>query len=122
MSKIKHTPLPWKIRKDGITGNLISIGDKHKNWICEFFFALVEDESKYGHPIITKAEALENARLFLAAPELYAALKKIAEMEPEEHEEDLGTSGTHTYTTDCHTCNEMIAIAREALEKAEAGK
>ena len=120
MSEIKHTPLPWRIMEDGKAGSIISIRDQYRNWIGECFYALVEDESQYGHPIITKAEALENARLFLAAPKLYAALKKIAEMEP-------GTScdtddGCSYYTSECGNCDEMIAIAREALEKAEAEK
>ena len=58
--------------------------------------------------------------LLSTIPIMLEALQKIAEMEPEEHEEDLGTSGSHIYTTDCHTCGKMIATAREALEKVKA--
>ena len=59
------------------------------------------------------------SKLISNIPIMLDALRKIAEMEPGEYEEDMGTSGTYTYTTDCYTCNEMIAIAREALNEVE---
>ena len=75
MTEPKFTPGPWKIVKDGHEGTIISIRDKHRNWIGECNYALVGDESMYGHPIITEREALANAHLISAAPEMYEALQ-----------------------------------------------
>jgi len=60
------------------------------------------------------------SKLISNIPIMLSALKKIAEMEP-------GTScdtddRCSYYTSECGNCDEMIAIAREALEKVEAGK
>lgn len=71
----KFTPGPWRIVEEGKARSIISIRDQYRNWISECFYALVEDESQYVHPIITKAEAFKNAQLFRAAPELYEALR-----------------------------------------------
>ncbi len=57
------------------------------------------------------------ANLLARVPDMVKVLQKIAKMEPEEYEEDMGTSGTYTYTTYCHTCNEMISTAKEVLAK-----
>ena len=55
------------------------------------------------------------ANLLARVPDMVKALKRIAEMEP-------GTScdtddGCSYYTSECGTCDEMISIAKEVLEK-----
>jgi len=108
MSKTKFTPGPWKIVKEGHEGEIISIRDKHRNWIGECNYALVGDESMYGHPIITEREALANARLIAAAPEMYEALEKIMEIE-------LAIAQEYPVYADDST---IYAIAENAIRKA----
>ena len=66
--------------------------------------------------IMSGIETRENAEAVCALPDFFEALKQIEEMEP-------GTScdtddGCSYYTSECGNCDEMIAIAREALKKA----
>ena len=110
MSKQKFTPCPWKIVKEGHEGIIISIRDKHRNWICECNYALVGDESKYGHPIITEREALANARLIAAAPEMYDFLEKLVNQ--------IEENGLMQYDVIHNGENWVLEWAKELLSKS----
>lgn len=56
------------------------------------------------------------SKLISNIPIMLDALRKIAEMNPGEYEEELGS---RTYTTDCLNCNDMIYMAREALNEVQ---
>jgi hypothetical protein len=56
------------------------------------------------------AEGVANAHLIAAAPELLAALRKIAEMTPDKHENDWDG-----IDYECGACQDMIDIAKAAV-------
>ena len=107
-----HTPGPWNFARAVKPGaneennHLIYNGEKRH--IAEVFQYQEHDF------IIELAEASANARLIAAAPELLEALKEIAKGE--------GPYSMDRLTHANNTIENMIAIAQQAIAKAEGGE
>ena len=92
MSKTKHTPGPWQLKK-AITANS-----------NEYTFAI--GKAKWGSPNIAIADTQENGCLIAAAPELLEALKharhRLQKMQSEGYPQD-----------------QTLSMVESALAKAE---
>lgn len=91
-----HTKGPWRSITSGDKGNIV-ISDPTRNWdICHV-------ETMYAPSV---EEGFANAAIICAAPEMYAALKRIIEW----------------VDTGCDLSRKSIENAREALKKAEEAR
>ena len=96
---------------DGHEGKAIYLEGSDPAYIVAWANAFNED----GELAVDKA--IDRALLIAAAPEMFEALKKIANMSPGEYESDTETA--HTITVSCYNCDEMISIAQEILDKLD---
>lgn len=100
MSELMCPFLPWDSRHNEFEGPCVVVKGDH----CEVYQQLAERDNR-----IAELEA-ERDRL-------REALRKIAEMEAGFHEPSFEMRGCMT-SESCMNCDEMINIAREALEGA----
>jgi hypothetical protein len=104
MSESKHTPGPWTLRTNS---------EKHHAILDEGGFPRAEVFSAHRSSEARKAEALANARLIAAAPELLEALKDVYTRRTDilnaANKASLGTGGLEF----------ALRKTREAIAKAE---
>ena len=109
MSTVKR----WKIKEHYVAGEfagyVVVTDDKHEDVVCHGIGVDYRDDAV----LIASAPALEAER-----DRLREALRKIAEMEAGSHEPSFEMRDCMT-SESCMNCDEMINIAREALEGAE---
>ena len=113
VSEVKHTPGPWRLKVGGNFGNSIE-GFSGKNFdeLDDGFRTICNYQScePTGKRVAEDANALANARLIAAAPELLEALQKFIDYEKAMDSRD-DVSGMLIYA-------EFSSMARAALAKA----
>jgi hypothetical protein len=113
MSEAKHTPAPWHFLEEGDTESDHNIGKPFT--ICggdDDDLADVFDNT-HSTVSISREEAIANARLIAAAPDLLAALKACAALL------DGNLSETAPFMTRRIEIVVLLAQCTEALKKAE---
>ena len=100
MTDTKYTPGPWKVFKARDGHNIIGIGDINGEGITDCGFGVWRGDS---------IEALANATLIAAAPDLLEALKNLAEQIQQVSDGDRPYTGFDTEFIDA-------AIAKAELE------
>jgi hypothetical protein len=105
----KHTPAPWVIDDDNRTyvGIAGEFADGHN-------YAIIAETAT--HSLIGVREAIANARLIAAAPDMLEALEKLLEYEPSDRSEFRSDpKGDREF----QTAKADFASARAAIAKAK---
>jgi hypothetical protein len=110
MSEQAHTPGPWEVNEIDATATewgmlTVDVADDATDAVCQVFGE--NDGVDYER---THAEAVANARLIAAAPDLLAALREIAELEGDCEQQQFRL-----------TRFQASQIARAAIAKARNG-
>ena len=114
MSGTKHTPGPWCVR----VSQAVLIGKEDDYADYQNFMAIAVMSR---HSLINNKEAIANAHLAAAAPDMAEALEPFAEIDGEGDEDfpdDAKVTLTFGRTTDCTLTLGDLRRARSALARA----